>query len=75
MWMRNTVISLDMIFIDAEGRVHRIESNTEPFSTTPIESDGDVVGVLELNAGKAVAIGLRPGDRVVYPGLAAKGWE
>jgi len=75
MWMRNTIISLDMVFIGATGRVHRIESSTEPFSTTPIPSDGEVIGVLELNAGKAAAIGLKPGDRVVYPGLAEKGWD
>jgi uncharacterized protein len=69
MWMKNTIIPLDMIFIDAEARVHRIESNTEPFSPTPISSDGDVLAVLELNAGKAGEIGLKTGDKVVYPGL------
>ncbi|MGH6736255.1 MAG: DUF192 domain-containing protein [Methyloceanibacter sp.] len=70
MWMRNTYIPLDMIFISAGGRVHRIEANTEPFSTEVISSSGEVVGVLELNAGQAEKIGLKRGDRVVYPGLA-----
>lgn len=69
MWMRNTYIPLDMIFIDAEGRVHRIETNTEPFSTDIIPSGGAVAGVLELNAGEAEKIGLKRGDRVIYPGL------
>jgi hypothetical protein len=70
MWMKNTLIPLDMVFISAEGKVHRIEQNTEPFSTAPISSDGAVIGVLELNAGEAEKIGLKPGDKVVYPGLA-----
>lgn len=69
MWMRNTYIPLDMIFIAPDGRVHRIEANTEPFSTDVISSGGKVAAVLELNAGQAEKIGLRPGDRVVYPGL------
>src|SRR5262245_31994451 len=73
MWMKNTFIPLDMVFISAEGTVHRIESNTEPFSTTTIPSDGDVVGVLELNAGEADKIGLKRGDKVIYPGLANPG--
>jgi uncharacterized protein len=69
MWMRNTYIPLDMVFIDAGGRVHRIETHTEPFSTTIIPSDGAVAAVLELNAGETEKIGLRPGDKVIYPAL------
>jgi uncharacterized protein len=69
MWMKNTPLPLDIVFIDAAGRVHRIERGTEPFSTAPISSEGDIIGVLELNAGRADAIGLKPGDRVRYPGL------
>jgi uncharacterized membrane protein (UPF0127 family) len=64
MWMRNTYISLDMVFIRADGVVHRIESNTEPFSERVIASHGDVAAVLELKAGTAEALGLKPGDRV-----------
>ena len=69
MWMRNTFIPLDMVFIGADGKVHRIESRTEPFSTQIISSEGNVQGVLELNAGTAASIGLKAGDEVVYPGL------
>jgi uncharacterized membrane protein (UPF0127 family) len=69
MWMRNTIIPLDMIFIGADGKVHRIESHTEPFSTQLISSEGAVQGVLEVNAGTAAAIGLKAGDEVVYPDL------
>ena len=69
MWMKNTAIPLDMVFISADGRVHRIESHTEPFSTQVIDSEGEVAAVLELNAGQAEKIGLKRGDAVIYPGL------
>jgi hypothetical protein len=71
MWMKNTLIPLDMVFISPGGTVHRIETNTEPFSLGLISSEGPVVAVLELNAGQADKIGLRRGDKVIYPGLAA----
>ena len=70
MWMKNTLIPLDMVFISPDGRVHRIESDTEPFSTSLIPSEGTVAGVLELKAGQADKIGLKRGDKVLYPGLA-----
>jgi uncharacterized protein len=70
MWMKNTLIPLDMVFIAPDGRVLRIESNAEPLSTTVIPSEGDISAVLELNGGEADKIGLRRGDRVIYPGLA-----
>jgi hypothetical protein len=70
MWMKNTIISLDMIFFTAGGTVHRIERDAEPFSQRPISSEGDVLGVLELNAGTAAEIGLSVGDRLDYPGLS-----
>jgi uncharacterized membrane protein (UPF0127 family) len=69
MWMKNTLIPLDMVFISPDGRVLRIETNTEPFSTAVIPSEGTVSAVLELNAGQADRIGLKRGDKVVYPGL------
>jgi uncharacterized membrane protein (UPF0127 family) len=71
MWMKNTLIPLDMVFIAPDGSVLRIEANTEPFSTAVIPSEGAVSAVLELNAGQAGKIGLKRGDKVVYPGLAA----
>ena len=72
MWMRNTAIPLDMIFITEQGTVLRIEANTEPFSTDIINSGGETVAVLELNAGEAAKVGLKPGDRVVFPGLGTE---
>ena len=67
MWMRNTYISLDMLFIRADGVIHRIEANTEPFSERVIASRGPVAAVLELKGGSAARLGLKPGDRVRHP--------
>ena len=64
MWMRNTYVSLDMIFIRADGRVHRIESATEPLSERIIESGERVSAVLEVVAGAARNIKLKAGDQV-----------
>lgn len=67
MWMKNTYIPLDMVFIRPDGVVHRIEENTEPFSETVIYSRGDMAAVLELAGGASQRLGLKPGDRVDYP--------
>jgi uncharacterized protein len=63
-WMHNTYISLDMIFIRGDGRILRIEENTEPLSDRLIPSGGPVRAVLEVIAGTARALGITPGDRV-----------
>jgi hypothetical protein len=67
MWMKNTYISLDMIFIRADGRILRIAENTEPLSTKIIPSGGLAKGVLEVIAGTAKKYGIEPGDRVGHP--------
>jgi uncharacterized protein len=67
MWMKNTYISLDMIFIRADGRILRIAENTEPMSTKIIPSGGLAKGVLEVIAGTAQKYGIRAGDRVAHP--------
>lgn len=67
MWMKNTYISLDMIFIGPDGRIIRIAENTEPLSTRIISSQGLAKGVLEVIAGTAKKHGLAPGDRVSHP--------
>ena len=66
MWMENTHIPLDMVFIRADGVVHRIQAWTEPFSRATIPSRGKVLAVLELAAGSAERLGLKPGDRVEH---------
>ena len=67
MWMKNTYISLDMIFIRADGRILRIAESTEPMSTKIISSGGLAKGVLEVIAGTAQKYGIKPGDRVAHP--------
>jgi len=67
MWMKNTFISLDMIFIRADGRILRIAESTEPQSTRIISSGGPAKGVLEVIAGTARKYGIAPGDRVGHP--------
>jgi uncharacterized membrane protein (UPF0127 family) len=64
MWMRNTIAPLDMVFITADGRIHRIAERTVPYSLATIESRGPVRATLELAAGTAERLGLRVGDRV-----------
>jgi uncharacterized membrane protein (UPF0127 family) len=67
MWMKNTYIPLDMIFIRSDGRILRIAENTEPLSTKVIPSRGLAKGVLEVIAGTAQKYGIAPGDRVAHP--------
>ncbi len=67
MWMKNTYVSLDMIFIGSDGRILRIAENTEPLSTRVISSGGPAKGVLEVVAGTARKFGIAPGDRVAHP--------
>lgn len=63
-WMRNTLIALDMLFIGADGRIHRIVPNATPLSEEPIHSYGPVRGVLEIAGGRAAELGMREGDLV-----------
>ena len=65
-WMKDTYLSLDLVFIGPDGRVLNIVSHARPLSLDPIESDGPAIAVLEVFAGGAEAIALRPGDRIVY---------
>lgn len=67
MWMKNTFIPLDMIFIRSDGRILRIAENTEPQSEKIISSGGLAKGVLEVIGGTAKKYGIQPGDRVAHP--------
>jgi hypothetical protein len=64
MWMKNTLVPLDMLFVRSDGTVGHIAEDTRPFSTDRIESRGEVVGVLELNAGFARRWRVVPGTRL-----------
>ncbi|MBU7580988.1 MAG: DUF192 domain-containing protein [Porphyrobacter sp.] len=65
-WMKNTPLSLDIIFIGVDGRIMNIAANTTPYSLDSVRSAGIASGVLELRAGRAKALGIAAGDRVKY---------
>lgn len=67
MWMKNTYVSLDMLFFDAGGRITRIHRRARTLSEDIISSGGTVGGVLEILAGEAERRGIREGDRIVLP--------
>jgi uncharacterized protein len=64
MWMKNTYIELDMLFIDAHGRVTKIIQRAAPLSLQTLSSDTPVAAVLELKGGQAAKLGLHAGDSV-----------
>ena len=71
-WMKNTPLSLDILFVRADGRVHRIAENATPQSTDTIPSDGIVLAVIELKAGSAARMNIRPGAQVIHPAFKLK---
>jgi uncharacterized membrane protein (UPF0127 family) len=66
-WMKNTYVSLDMIFIRADGTILNIAENTEPLSEKMVPAAGPVRGVLEVVAGTTSKLGIKPGDKVAHP--------
>lgn len=66
MWMKNTYIPLDMLFIRADGKVARVAANTTPHSLDTVESKEPVVAVLELKGGTAAKLGIRAGVTVKH---------
>ena len=65
-WMKNTYVSLDMIFIRGDGAILKIAENTVPLSEALVQSGGPVRAVLEVVAGTARKLGIVPGDRVAH---------
>jgi uncharacterized membrane protein (UPF0127 family) len=70
MWMKNTLISLDMIFVNAAGKIIRVARDTTPMSEDTIPSGGPSKAVVELNAGTAARISVQAGDQVFLPTIA-----
>ena len=66
MWMKNTPLPLDMLFVTADGVIAKIARDTTPFSTATISSGRPVRAVLEIRGGRAAELGIVPGDRVVH---------
>lgn len=69
MWMKNTLIPLDMIFIGEGGRIIRVAENTVPHSLATVSSLAPAIAVLEVNAGTAAELGLEEGDVVRHAAL------
>lgn len=67
MWMKNTLIPLDMLFVDGGGRIVDIHQRAVPQSLDTIASAVPVRAVIELNGGTAARLGIKPGDRVIFP--------
>ncbi|WP_084418775.1 DUF192 domain-containing protein [Henriciella litoralis] len=67
MWMKNTLIPLDMLFITSDGSVQMIARNTVPGSLRTISPGMPVKAVLEINGGRAAELGIEPGDTVLHP--------
>lgn len=78
-WMRNTLIPLDMLFIDARGVIRRIHARAVPHDETPIpgaaaeDADPDRLLVLEIAGGEAARLGIREGMAIAHPALPAAG--
>jgi uncharacterized membrane protein (UPF0127 family) len=72
MWMKNTYVSLDMIFIKHDGRIARIAENTTVMSEDIIPSGQPVRAVLEVAAGTAKKYGIASGDKVGHPIFSAR---
>ncbi|WP_029558568.1 DUF192 domain-containing protein [Xanthobacter sp. 91] len=72
MWMKNTLIPLDMVFIRADGSIARIAAMTTPLSTETISSGEPVRAVLEIGGGEARRQGLKAGDKIAHPMFPAK---
>jgi uncharacterized membrane protein (UPF0127 family) len=69
MWMKNTYIPLDMVFIDDRSRIQQIIANTKPHSLDLVRSSEPALAVLELAGGEAQRLSLKPGQRVIHPAL------
>jgi uncharacterized membrane protein (UPF0127 family) len=66
MWMKNTLISLDMLFVDKTGTILQIEHGTIPMSLDPISGNAPALSVIELNAGVTKELGIFEGDQVLH---------
>jgi uncharacterized membrane protein (UPF0127 family) len=71
-WMRNTLIPLDIIFLDETGTVARVHDNAIPLDETSISGGRDIQFVLEINAGLAAQFGIAPGTELRHPEIGAE---
>jgi uncharacterized membrane protein (UPF0127 family) len=71
-WMKNTILPLDMIFIRSNGEIVAIAENTVPYSLKPVAPHESAAAVLEVNAGTVARLGIKRGDIVHHPAIAAR---
>lgn len=71
MWMKNTYVPLDMLFVGADGKVIRVVEKTKPLSLDTIQSGGPALGVVELPAGTAARLKIATGAQVMHPAFTA----
>jgi len=69
-WMKNTLIPLDMIFIDATGTVTFVHANAQPHDESPVIGPDDTRAVLEVNGGISARLGIAPGSEIRHPAFA-----
>ena len=74
-WMKNTLIPLDMLFFDTEGRLVRIKSQAQPHDETPVVGGDNIQYVLEINGGLAGQLGLDPGAELRHPAVTGAAWS
>lgn len=72
-WMKNTLIPLDIIFLDESGRVTSVHENAKPGDLTPIPGGDEVFAVLEINGGLARRYGIAPGSQMRHEIFSARG--
>jgi len=63
-WMKDTLIALDMLFVQYDGTIIHIHPNAQPLDESAVPSKGPVVAVIELNGGAAAGMGIKEGDKV-----------
>lgn len=72
-WMKDTLIPLDIIFVNADGKIHRIHPNAQPGDLTQIFSRGPIRAVFEINGGEAEKQGIKPGDTLRHTAFGNAG--
>ena len=66
-WMKNTILSLDMLFVGPRGKILRVHENAVPGDETGIPGGDGILAVLEVNGGLAARLGITVGDRLQHP--------
>ena len=74
-WMKNTLIPLDMLFFDGEGKLVRIKSQAQPLDETPVVGGNDIQYVLEINGGLAATLGIESGAEIRNPSVKGGTWS